>query len=177
MLWSNKALFALLWDLFKDDPRSKWLLPTYFENEAPASLTSFARKPIFAREGADILLQANGQVIQDSKTGFYGKEGYIVQELALLPEFKDREHTSYYPVLGLWMVDGEPAGMGVREDKTPITTNGSMFIPHSILDGPVNYERRPVPDIDEIEAVLTLENYATLKTDGGVLEYIDQVVN
>ncbi|KAI0384193.1 glutathionylspermidine synthase [Hypomontagnella monticulosa] len=177
MLWSNKTLFAVLWELFKDDPRSKWLLPTYFENEAPASLTRFARKPIFSREGGDVVLQADGHILQDAKTGYYGKEGYVVQELALLPEFQDRAGTTYYPVLGLWMIDGEPAGLSVREDRTPITTNFGTFIPHSIEDGPLNYERCPVPDIDEIEATLTLENYEDLKADGSALEYIDQVIN
>ncbi|KAI0149796.1 Glutathionylspermidine synthase [Hypoxylon sp. NC0597] len=177
MLWSNKALFAILWDLFKDDPRSKWLLPTYFENEAPESLTRYARKPIFAREGADILLKADGEVIQDSKTGEYGKEGYIVQELALLPEFKNQKGTPYHPVLGLWFIDGEPAGMGIREDITPITTDWSMFVPHSISDGPVNYERQPIPDIDGIEAALGLGQYAKAKDPSNdVLEYIESVV-
>ncbi|KAI8965448.1 Glutathionylspermidine synthase [Daldinia sp. FL1419] len=172
----NKALFAILWDLFKDDPRSKWLLPTYFEAEKPDSLTRFARKPIFAREGADVLLQEDGRVIQDATTGYYGKEGYIVQELALLPEFKDDRDTSFYPVLGLWFIDGEVGGMGIREDKTPITTNGSWFIPHSISDGPVGYDRMPMPDIHEIEAALTLESYEDLKQGNGVMEYIESVV-
>ena len=67
--------------------------------------------------------------------------------------------------------------LSVREDRTPITTNFGTFIPHSIEDGPLNYERCPVPDIDEIEATLTLENYEDLKADGSALEYIDQVVN
>ncbi|KAI1804707.1 Glutathionylspermidine synthase [Daldinia bambusicola] len=176
MLWSNKALFAVLWALFKDDPRSKWLLPTYFEDEAPAELTRFARKPIFAREGADVLLQADGRVIQDAATGHYGIEGYIIQELALLPEFKDDKDRTFYPVLGLWFIDGEVAGMGIREDKTPITTNGSWFIPHSISDGPVCYDRRPIPDADEIEAVLRLESYKDLKQGNEVMEYIESVV-
>jgi glutathionylspermidine synthase len=176
MLWSNKALFAILWQLFQDDPRSRWLLPTYFEGEAPASLTKFARKPIFAREGADVVLQADGNVIQDATTGDYGKEGYVVQELALLPEFKDERGVSHYPVLGLWFVDGEVAGMGIREDKTPITTNGSMFIPHSISDGPVNYERQPVPDMNEIEASLAVERYAEVAEESrGVLQYIESI--
>ncbi|KAK3303893.1 glutathionylspermidine synthase [Chaetomium strumarium] len=178
MLWSNKALFAILWKLFKDDPRSQWLLPTYFEDEAPASLTKFARKPIFAREGADVVLQADGRVIQDATTGDYGKEGYIVQELALLPEFKDERGVSYYPVLGLWLVDGDVAGMGIREDKTPITTNGSMFIPHSISDGPVNYERQPVPSLEEIEASLAVEHYTDVDEGSrGVLNYIESIAS
>ncbi|SPO02454.1 uncharacterized protein DNG_05127 [Cephalotrichum gorgonifer] len=178
MLWSNKALFAILWELFADDPRSKWLLPTYFENEVPASLTSYARKPIFAREGADIVLRDDGRVIQDATTGYYGKEGYILQELALPPEFRDAEDVPYYPVLGLWIVDGDVAGMGIREDKTPITTNGSTFIPHSISDGSVNYHRVPVPDLEEIEALLNWERYVEAE-DGSnreLLEYIERVV-
>ncbi|KAI1392832.1 Glutathionylspermidine synthase [Hypoxylon trugodes] len=175
MLWSNKALFAILWDLFKDDPRSKWLLPTYLESEAPASLTHFARKPIYAREGADVVLKADGQVIQDATMGWYGKEGYIVQELALLPEFLNEEGVSYYPVLGLWFIDGEPAGLGIREDKIPVTVQTSTFIPHSISDAPLNYERKPVPDIHEIEA--SLQYTGDENESNSVLNYIDSVVN
>jgi len=37
-------------------------------------------------------------------------------------------------VLGSWLVGDEPAGMGVREDKSPITSNHSRFIPHAIVD-------------------------------------------
>jgi glutathionylspermidine synthase len=178
MLWSNKAIFAVLWELFKDDPRSEWLLPTYFEGEAPESLTNYARKPIFAREGADILLHQDGRVIQDATTGEYGKEGYIVQELALLPAFKEEQGTSHHPVIGLWYVDGEAAGIGIREDRTPITTNGSTFVPHSISDGPVNYNRTPVPDLKEIEAELNWERHkgAGNTSNSNILDYIERVV-
>ncbi|KAK8021046.1 glutathionylspermidine synthase [Apiospora arundinis] len=195
MLWSNKGLFAVLWQLFQDDPRSKWLLPTYFEEEAPASVTRYARKPLLAREGADVTLHFDGQILGDTKTGQYGKEGYVLQELAILPAFRDGEEgpqkengeekdekeeedtsTMYYPVLGLWFVDGEPAGMGIREDTKKITANGSWFIPHSISDGPLTYERKPIPDADEIEAVLTLENYQDLtSSSNGVLGYIEGI--
>ncbi|KJZ70258.1 hypothetical protein HIM_10339 [Hirsutella minnesotensis 3608] len=177
MLWSNKAIFAILWDLFKEDPRSKWLLPTYFDHdELPATFTKFARKPIFAREGADITLEADGQIIQDMKTGEYGKEGYILQELSLLPEFKNSAGVAHYPVIGLWFVDGEPAGMGIREDVTPITTNCSAFAPHSISDVPVNYESQPIPDLDEIEASLRLDAYHEAAESKVVLDYIQSVV-
>ncbi|OLN95261.1 putative acid-amine ligase YgiC 2 [Colletotrichum chlorophyti] len=179
LLWSNKALFAILWELFKDDPRSKWLLPTYFDDEAPASLTSFARKPIFAREGADVVLKDNGRVIQDASTGQYGSEGYVVQELALLPEFKDAQDKSYYPVLGLWFVDGDPVGMGIREDETPVTTNASVFIPHSIEDGPINYQRQNPPDEDSIEEALRIDEFHD-QFDGGteneVISYIKKLI-
>lgn len=64
---------------------------------------------------------------------------------------------SQYPVIGLWFVDGEPAGISIHEETTLITTDRSTFAPHSISDGPVNYERQPVPDILEIETSLSLE--------------------
>jgi glutathionylspermidine synthase len=177
MLWSSKALFAILWDLFKDDPRSQWLLPTYFENQAPTSLTHYARKPIFSREGADIHLYTDDKPLVDSKTGFYGREGHIIQELALLPEFKD-EGTSFYPVLGLWVIDGEVGGMGIREDKTPITRNASNFIPHSISDGPINYKRTDIPDHVEIEASNIVENHARDKDEDSrqVLDFLAEVL-
>ncbi|KAL8335271.1 hypothetical protein RB598_009458 [Gaeumannomyces tritici] len=185
MLWSNKAVFAILWDLFKDDPRGQWLLPTYLEPEMPAGMTQFARKPIFAREGAGVTLRggADGGVLSESDAGEYGKEGYVVQELALLPRFPDdRTGKAFFPVLGLWMVDGEPAGMGIREDVDLVTGNCSTFVPHVIEDAEeVNYERKPVPTLEEIEAALSIETYqnkALLGDDKaqGVLPYIDSVV-
>ncbi|KAL0931148.1 glutathionylspermidine synthase [Colletotrichum truncatum] len=179
LLWSNKSIFAVLWDMFKDDPRGKWLLPTYFENEAPATMASYARKPIFAREGADVVLKKNGEVIQDASTGQYGAEGYIIQELAVLPEFKDAESSSYYPVLGLWFVDGDPAGMGIREDGTPITTNASVFIPHSIEDVPVNYVRSKAPCDDEIEANLRVEPFFDSfekREEDKIINYIKKII-
>jgi glutathionylspermidine synthase len=156
MLWSNKALFAILWEHFQDDPRSKWLLPTYFENEKPASLTRYARKPIFSREGWGVVLEDDGRVIQDETTNMYGKEGYIVQELSLPATFEAGDGTVMHAVPGLWVVDGQAAGVGIREDKGPVTTFFSVFAPHSIEDGPVRYARCPVPSLEEIEASLNV---------------------
>ncbi|KDN66954.1 putative glutathionylspermidine synthase [Colletotrichum sublineola] len=177
MLWSNKALFAILWSLFKDDERSKWLLPTYFgDDDIPTSLTGYARKPIFSREGGGITLQENGKVIQESADDSYGKEGYVIQELALPPEFKDAEDKPHYPVLGIWMVDGEPAGMGIREAVTPITTNFSAFIPHSIEDGPVTFERRPVPTKEEIDKALEVDQLDTSEKEELVQDEMIQYI-
>lgn len=176
MLWANKAVWAVMWDMFKDDPRSKWLLPTYFDGEQPETFTKFCRKPIFAREGCDTTLQADGKVIADEKNGWYGREGFVVQELALLPEFKNKDDKTKYPVLGVWMIDGDPAGMGIREDENPITTNSSCFIPHSISDLPVGYEKCPVPELDEIEAALRIDAHHQIKPKTEVLDYIQDAV-
>ncbi|KAL0929357.1 glutathionylspermidine synthase [Colletotrichum truncatum] len=178
MLWSNKALFAILWDLFKDDPRSKWLLPTYFDGEAPESLSSVARKPLFAREGCDITLKKDGEVIDEHPVGDYGAEGYIIQELAVPPNFEDENGVSHYAVIGLWFVDGEPAGMSTREDYQPITTDTSQFIPHSISDGPVTYDREDVPTANDIEDSLRCDAYMDpmAKVEmSDILEYIQRL--
>jgi glutathionylspermidine synthase len=62
-----------------------------------------------------------------SRPGPYGEEGYVYQQYAPLPDFDGR-----YPVLGAWVVDGEPAGLGIREADTLITSNVSRFVPHLI---------------------------------------------
>jgi glutathionylspermidine synthase len=36
-------------------------------------------------------------------------------------------------VLGSWLIDGEPAGLGIRESDGPVTDNRSRFVPHLIL--------------------------------------------
>jgi glutathionylspermidine synthase len=43
----------------------------------------------------------------------------------LIPQIK-----SSYPVIGSWVIDGEAAGMGVRESDGMITDNLSRFVPH-----------------------------------------------
>lgn len=57
----------------------------------------------------------------------YGDEGYVYQALALA------RTDEVYPVIGAWVVDGEPAGMGIRESDTPITGNLARFVPHRLI--------------------------------------------
>ncbi len=131
MLWSNKGILPVLWKLFGDDPeRGRLLLPAYFEDERPADLKDYVRKPLLGREGASVEIVRGGQVV-DRRPGEYGAEGYVCQALAPLPNFRgpDGDH---HPVLGPWLVDGEPAGLGIRESSSLITDNGSMFVPHVI---------------------------------------------
>jgi glutathionylspermidine synthase len=33
-------------------------------------------------------------------------------------------------VIGSWVIGGDPAGIGIREDDSPITKNTSRFLPH-----------------------------------------------
>lgn len=120
MILSNKAILPLLWELYPDHP---YLLPAYFEN---GKLPDYVKKPILSREGANIEMVAGNKVIQHTD-GEYGEEGFIYQELFQLPDFEGR-----YPVIGSWVVGGEPAGIGIRESDTLVTDNYSRFVPHLI---------------------------------------------
>jgi glutathionylspermidine synthase len=123
---SNKGVLALLWEMFPNHPN---LLPAFFEDEPNAAQlgTSFVRKPIYSREGANVTLVSAGVTLVEQE-GPYGAEGFIRQALAPLPEFAGQ-----YPVLGSWLVDHTPCGLSIREDENPITGNGSRFLPHAIL--------------------------------------------
>lgn len=121
-LWKSvmscKGLLAILWELYPNHPN---LLEAYFE---PRHLQSYAKKPLYSREGANVQLVRNGQLIAEDD-GPYGGEGFIYQALCTLPEFAGR-----YPVIGAWVVGDQAAGMCIREDVSPITTNMSNFVPH-----------------------------------------------
>jgi glutathionylspermidine synthase len=123
---SNKGILPLLWAMFPNHPN---LLPAYFEDDAAAAElgTSYVRKPLYSREGANVTLVRGGDAI-DAQPGPYGDEGFIRQMLAPLPEFAGQ-----YPVLGSWLVDDVPSGLSIREDENPITGNMSRFVPHAIL--------------------------------------------
>jgi len=118
---SCKGILPILWELYPGHPN---LLPAYFE---PGLLSSYAKKPLFSREGANIVLVENGKVIADDE-GPYGSEGYIYQALHKLPDFDGN-----YPVIGSWIVGDQPAGICLREDALLVTTNMSNFIPHDFV--------------------------------------------
>jgi glutathionylspermidine synthase len=123
---ANKGILPLLWDMF---PRHPNLLPAYFDDEeAAASLgASYAKKPLYSREGANVALVVGGTTV-DADGGPYGAEGYVRQAIAPLPQFAGN-----YAVLGSWIAAGKPCGLSVREDASPITKNSSRFLPHAII--------------------------------------------
>ncbi|HTZ16984.1 MAG TPA: glutathionylspermidine synthase family protein [Dissulfurispiraceae bacterium] len=118
MVLSNKGILPVLWEIY---PGHKNLLPSYFEPQRVSD--NYVKKPLFAREGANIEFVKNGK--RTVTEGTYGSEGFIYQGLAELPEFDGR-----YPVIGSWIVNGLAAGIGIREDSTPVTDNTSNFVPH-----------------------------------------------
>ena len=88
--------------------------------------SSYVRKPLYSREGANVALVA-GEVF-DEQPGPYGTESFIRQQLASLGNFSGQ-----YPVLGSWIVDGASCGLSIREGENPITSNSSRFLPHAII--------------------------------------------
>ena len=119
MMWSNKALLAILWEL---NPGHDLLLPAYLDG--PHELTSYVRKPIFGREGAGIAVVRDGVAVEGVLTG-ENEQGYVYQALAPMATANGKT-----AVFGSWLVDGEPAGMGVRESTGLVTNNTSCFVPH-----------------------------------------------
>ena len=89
---------------------------------------SYVRKPVHAREGANIQVVVNGQTVM-STDGPYASPPYVYQALAT--ELKP--HDGRYPVIGSWVVNGVACGMGIREGESLITGNTSRFVPHQMV--------------------------------------------
>ena len=126
MLLSNKGILPILWELY---PGHELLLESYFDS--PRNLRSYVRKPMLSREGANVsITYADGTTVET--TGDYGDGRYVFQALAPEAKFPDnlRVRATRYPVLGLWMIDQECCGLGIRESAGPITDNLSSFVPH-----------------------------------------------
>jgi glutathionylspermidine synthase len=115
MLISNKAILPVLWQMFPGHPN---LLPAFFEQGRTGGPE--VSKPILGREGANVQLPGAAET-----AGEYGDQPRIFQSATKL--FTDgRVHA----VIGSWTVAGQPAGIGIREDSSPVTTNASRFVPH-----------------------------------------------
>jgi glutathionylspermidine synthase len=133
MLWSNKGILAVLWELFKDDPeKNQLLIPAYWEDEVPNDLTQWVQKPFLSREGANLTIMLDGEVVEQT-TGIYGLEGHVYQAYAPPPMIQTSEGPRH-PVLGAWVIDGEPSGLSVRDSEGIITDNLSFLVPHVICN-------------------------------------------
>ncbi|MFI8827478.1 glutathionylspermidine synthase family protein [Streptomyces sp. NPDC053431] len=123
MLLSNKALLAILWELYPGHPN---LLPAYLDGPrelAAAGGPGYVSKPLLGREGAGVTLHEPGSdpVPPDDEPRCY-------QESAPLPDFDGNR-----VVLGAWTVGDEAAGLGIRESAGPVTDEYARFLPHVIL--------------------------------------------
>ncbi len=130
-LLSNKGILPILWELYPNHPL---LLPAYFDG--PHEMRDYVRKPLLSREGANITVVRNNTTVAATDGTYHGRQ--IYQALApdatfSGPAFSTGNAEPKYPILGVWMIDQECAGMGIRESSTPITDNLSSFVPHFFL--------------------------------------------
>ncbi|MGV9562082.1 glutathionylspermidine synthase family protein [Streptomyces sp. NPDC003480] len=120
MLLSNKALLAILWELYPGHPN---LLPAHLDGPRDlADTTGYVAKPLLGREGEGVTIHAPGA------EPAAGDELRCYQELAPLPSF-DGNHV----VLGAWVVGDASAGLGIRESSGLVTDEYARFLPHVIL--------------------------------------------
>jgi glutathionylspermidine synthase len=119
MVLSCKSILPLLYERHPDCP---YLLPASFEPMDDDHVT----KPVHAREGSNITVVVGGEVRLETG-GNYGEGPFVHQRLAPLRPFGGR-----YPIVGSWVVNGRPCGVGIREDDALVTQNTSRFIPHRI---------------------------------------------
>jgi len=115
---SSKGLLAILWELFSGHPN---LLPAYFD---PARIDGVrVSKPMLGREGGNVVIERPGGLIM--RDGPFERMARVHQAFAPLPSFD-----GWHPVIGAWVADGKPCGVGIREQQHLITGNGARFVPH-----------------------------------------------
>jgi glutathionylspermidine synthase len=116
MILSNKGILPLLWEMYPNHPN---LLASFFE--PPNREERYVEKPFFSREGENV--RTGSWFLRRGKRAIY-------QEYKELPDFEGN-----YPVIGSWIIGDRAAGIGIREDTTPITNNMSRFVPHLFRAG------------------------------------------
>lgn len=119
---SCKSLLPLLYERHPDSP---FLLPASFD---PLASGSYVRKPVHAREGANIQVVVDGRMVINTE-GPYQSGPYVYQALAT----SLKPHEGRYPVIGSWVVNNIACGMGIREGDSLITGNTSRFVPHQMV--------------------------------------------
>ena len=121
VLTGSKALLPVLWAMFPDHPN---LLPAYW---SPDKLRDgYVAKPVFGWEGAGVRIVRGGETVGNPPRHTAGQPEVYQGYREIVPFDGAR------PVLGTWVVDGRPAGLGIRESDGPITDTGARFVPHWI---------------------------------------------
>lgn len=121
LLLSSKGILPYMWKQHYGHPN---LLPTYFDYALVSQ--KGVRKPKLGREGNNVIVFEGGKEIMKTD-GPYTDSGYIYQAFCESPQFDGICST-----LGVWLVDGEPCGLGVREVRGLVVRNESPFVPHYI---------------------------------------------
>ena len=114
-------MLAVLWELFPDHPA---LLPCFEADELRSG--SWVSKPIFGREGHNIVIRRESVVLQQTGGEFTGQR-QIHQRMAESPRFD-----GCVPQFGVWMVADKAVALGMREELNHIIEGHSLFTPHVV---------------------------------------------
>jgi len=118
MILNNKGLLAFLWERFPGHPN---LLPAFLTPEPFGD--TYVKKPLMSREGKNVEIVTSGSTTVSP--GPYGREGWVYQAFAPLPDFD-----GWHPVIGSWVIGNAPAGIGIRETEGLVTDYTERFVPH-----------------------------------------------
>lgn len=121
MALSSKGMLAILWELFPDSP---WLLPAYLNQNG---LSQYVRKPLFGAESQQIEIVSEAGNYQDPEPQEL-PWGYVYQQY-----YDIQAHDGQRPVVSVWMVGGQPAGLAIRESSSLVTDFYCHTLPHIIL--------------------------------------------
>lgn len=127
MLPASKAILVTLWEMF---PRHPLLLPAALDRaaiEGPA-----IGKPALGLEGWGMTVEGTGDDESTEIAEGLPPSPTIWQQWSPLPGHAT-PHGLAYPVMGVWMIGDEPAGLGIREGDDRVTTFEDRFVPHVIL--------------------------------------------
>lgn len=133
---SNKLLLAALWEMYPNHPN---LVPTYAGRQG--DLVNWVRKPIFGREGDGIQVHAPDYEVfardEEDEHFIHAPESeFVYQQYVPTPRYTGIMQPKNHPVLGVWMVNGQAVGIGIRESDGPITDYYCRFTPHLVKDSP-----------------------------------------
>lgn len=127
MLHASKAILVTLWEMF---PRHPLLLPASLDRAAidgPA-----IGKPALGLEGWGMTVEGTARDESTEVAEGLPPSPTIWQQWAPLAGHATPKGLAY-PVMGVWMVGDEPAGLGIREGDDRVTTFEDRFVPHVIL--------------------------------------------
>jgi glutathionylspermidine synthase len=122
---SNKGFLPLLWERHPQHPNL--LEARFVDDPARPTPPGWVRKPFFSREGSNITLALpDGTRVTSDGPDAGGP--WIEQRYHPLPVFE-----GHHALVGSWVIAGRAVGIGMREDRGPITQDTSRFVPHVIL--------------------------------------------
>ena len=127
MVPASKAILVTLWEMFPGHPL---LLPASLDRAAidgPA-----IGKPALGLEGYGMTVEGTAQDESTEIAEGLPPSPTIWQQWAPLPGHATPDGVAF-PVMGVWMIGDEPAGLGIREGDERVTTFEDRFVPHVVL--------------------------------------------